>query len=217
MSYGLSVVNDSGAVSIDSEFSRLCVFHRGRYVVSGGAGSVGFSAPIPSQEPPLVFLKPDNNSGSVAVGCIISGAPGAWTGVTITGTNSSGSLFVATFKASPVSDYGMRLWESGGKLIFDSGNSAAVFTRVLQNWTYTHSTVDAQGYYTNYYYVPLDLSSGDYLMINNARMWMMAANNTSRVTGMFFDFASGVLRFTTTAIQNPFYFSLPAIFGKPVV
>lgn len=31
MIYGLEVINDSGAVSLDSEYARLCVFHKGTY------------------------------------------------------------------------------------------------------------------------------------------------------------------------------------------
>ena len=213
-SFGLKITNDSGVVSMDSEFARLCVFHSGRYSGSANAVTITFQTVVPSQEPPLIFLRPDNNGAFVQSGCIINGVAGAWTGVTITGTTTIGSIFVAAFVAKPVSSYGMRLWDANGKHVFDSGTPAAIFTRALQNWTYTHTDTSAQGIATNWYSAPLNYSLGDYLMINNGRMWMMAAGNTARTTGLRFDFAAGLLRFSVTAAQNPLYFSLPAIFGK---
>ena len=60
----------------------------------------------------------------------------------------------------------------------------------------------------------LSYELGDYLMINNARMPMMGGNNESRTTGLRFDFAASVLRFSVTGVTNPFYFLLPAVFGK---
>lgn len=212
-SYGLSVINDQGTVTLDSEFSRLCVFHKGRF--SNGV-VITFSTPIPSQEPPLVFVRPDNTGGTISVGSLFYGSAGNWTGVSIVGQGGTvaGNLFVAAFKSSTVASYGLRLWNEQGSVVFDSGTQAAVFTRVLQNWTYTNTTRDAQGYYLNWYSVPLNYSGGDYLMVNNARMYMMAGSDSARVTGLTFDFAANALRFRVTARNNPYYFALPAIFGK---
>ncbi|MCB2256502.1 hypothetical protein KTQ74_31750 [Pseudomonas chlororaphis] len=217
-SYGLSVVNDNGVVSIDSEYARLCVLQSGTYAGSTSV-SVPFIPAITTQEPPLLFLRPNNNSGSVTVGCSISGSPGNWTGMTISGTANtsiSGKYFVGGFAASPVSSYGMRLWDGAGALIFDSGTPSAVFTRFFQNWTYVRSTQDAQGYYTNWYSSPFSSSTDEYLMINNASMRMLSGDNVGRLPRIVFDFAASQLWFTTTALSNPFAFSLPAIFAKIV-
>ncbi|WP_415260239.1 hypothetical protein [Pseudomonas chlororaphis] len=216
-SYGLSVVNDSGIVSIDSEYARLCVLQSGRYSGGSGTSSVSFSPAITTQEPPLVFLRPDNNNGSVTIGCSIAGSPGNWTGVTISGAFGSalaGKYFVGGFAASPVASFGMRLWDSAGKLIFDSGTPSAVFTRFFQNWTYVKSTQDEQGFYTNWYSSPFSASTDEYLMINNASMRMLSGDNVGRLPRIVFDFAASQLWFTTTSINNPFAFSLPAIFAK---
>lgn len=212
MDYGLSVVNDSGAISIDSEFARLCVFHSGEY--TSGA-SVTFQNVVDTQEPPLIFVRPQTNGTLIQLGVTISGTPGAWTGATVvSGQAHSGSIFAASFSSKPIAPYGLRLWDATGKQIFDSGTQAAVFTRAVQNWTYTHSEQSQQGLITNWYSVPLNYSAGDYLMVNNARMPMMAGNNESRGTGLRYDFAASLLRFSVTTVSNPIYFLLPAIFGK---
>ncbi|RON33735.1 hypothetical protein BK664_24875 [Pseudomonas brassicacearum] len=217
--YGLSVINDGGVVSIDSEYSRLCVLQSGRY--SGGTGSafVSFSPAITTQEPPLIFLRPDNNGGLVTVGCSISGSPGNWTGMTVSGQANyapAGKYFVGGFAASPNAIYGMRLWDGASKLLFDSGTQAAVFTRFSQNWIYVKSTQDAQGFYINWYSSPFG-PVDEYLMINNAGMRMLSGDNIGRGTGITFDFSLSQLWFTTTALNNPFAFSLPAIFAKLAV
>jgi len=215
--YGLSVINDGGVVSIDSEYARLCVLQAGRY--SGGAGSAGvsFSPAITTQEPPLIFLRPDNNGGLVTIGCSISGAPGNWTGMTITGPTTyapSGKYFVGGFAASATAAFGMRLWDGASKLLFDSGTPSAVFTRFSQNWTYVKSTQDAQGFYINWYSSPFSSSVDEYLMINNSGMRMVSGDNIGRITGITYDFSQSQLWFTTTALNNPFSFSLPAVFAK---
>lgn len=215
--YGLTVINDAGAISIDSEYARLCVFQSGRYSGASGAAVVTFSPAISTQEPPMVFVRPDSNGGIVTIGCSISGSPGNWTGMIITGPvnyNPAGEYFVSGFAASATALYGMRLWDGNGKLLFDSGTQAAVFTRFFQNWTYVKSTIDVQGYYTNWYSSPFSYSGDEYLMINNASMRMISGDNVGRICGVVYDFSLSQLWFTTTAINNPYAFSLPAIFAK---
>ena len=122
--YGLTVINDAGAISIDSEYARLCVLQSGRYSGASGAAVVSFSPAISTQEPPMVFVRPDSNGGIVTIGCSISGSPGNWTGMIITGPvnyNPAGKYFVSGFAASATALYGMRLWDGNGKLLFDSG------------------------------------------------------------------------------------------------
>lgn len=212
MSYGLEVVNDSGAISLDSEYARLCVLHKGTYTAGV---SIVFAAVVDTQEPPLVFVRPQSNGSVIQLGVLLDGSPGAWTGCSVTsGQAHSGGIFVAAFSSKPSASYGLRLWDATGKQIFDSGIQAAVFTRVVQNWTYTHSTTSGQGLGTNWYSVPLSYDLGDYLMVNNARMPMMGGNNESRTTGLRYDFAESLLRFSVTGVTNPFYFLLPAVFGK---
>lgn len=212
MIYGLQVVNDAGIISIDSEYARLCVFHKSDYT---SGVSIVFQNIVETQEPPLIFIRPQNNGAFIQLGVLIFGFAGAWTGATVTsGQGHSGSIFVGAFSSKPSAPYGLRMWDANGEQIFDSGVQAAVFTRSIQNWTYTHTTYSGQGLPTNWYGVPLSYELGDYLMVNNARMPMMAGNNESRGTGLMYDFASSALRFSVTTVSNPFYFSLQAIFGK---
>ncbi|AZF09577.1 hypothetical protein C4J93_1363 [Pseudomonas sp. R2-37-08W] len=214
MAYGLQVVNDSGAISLDSEFARLCVFHKGTY--NSGA-TVTFQNVVDTQEPPLIFIRPPNNGSLIQLGVLLEGSAGAWTGATVTsGQVHSGSIFVGAFSSKPLSSYGLRMWDTNGKQIFDSAVQAAVFTRSVQNWTFTHSEQSQQGLITNWYSVPLSYELGDYLMVNNARMPMMAGNNESRSTGLRYDFPAGLIRFSVTTVTNPTYFSLAAVFGKVV-
>lgn len=215
MSYGLQVVNDSGAISLDSEYARLCVFHKSTY---NSGTSVVFQNVVDTQEPPLVFIRPPNNGSLIQLGVLLEGSAGAWTGATVTsGQVHSGSLFVAAFSSKPLATYGLRMWGADGKQIFDSATQAAVFTRALHNWTYTHTTYSTQGLPTNWYSVPMSYQLGDYLMVNNGRMPMMAGNNESRATGLRYDFPAGLIRFSVTTVTNPTYFSLAAVFGKLAV
>lgn len=217
--FGLSVVNDAGIISIDSEYARLCILQIGTF--SGGAGnaSVSFNPVITTQEPPLIFLRPNNNGGLVTIGCAVLGSAGNWTGMNIVGPSNyapNGKYFVGGFATAPTASFGLRLWDGGSKLVFDSGKPAAVFTRFYQNWTYVKSTQDVQGYYTNWYSSPFSSSPDEYLLFNNAGMRMLSGDNIGRGTGIIYDFAASQLWFTTTALNNPFNFSLPAVYAKPV-
>ncbi|MGB3125194.1 MAG: hypothetical protein WBB95_15380 [Pseudomonas sp.] len=212
MSYGLSVVNDLGSVSLDSEYARLCVFHKGSYTANAG---ISFQKVVTTQEPPLVFIRPQNNSSIIQLGVLLVGSAGSWTGATVVSNQAhSGDIFVGAFSSTPSASYGLRMWDADAKQIFDSGTQAAVFTRAIANCSYTHSDQNSQGLITNWYSIPMNYALGDYLMINNARMPMMAGNNESRGTGLRYDFTAGVIRFSVTTVTNPTYFMLQAIFGK---
>lgn len=212
MSYGLSVVNDLGSVSLDSEYARLCVFHKGSYAANV---AISFQKIVATQEPPLVFIRPQNNGSFIQLGVLLAGSAGAWTGATVVSNQGhSGDIFVGAFSSTPSAPYGLRVWGADGKQIFDSGTQAAVFTRAIANWSYTHSDQGSQGLITNWYSIPMNYALGDYLMINNARMPMMGGNNESRGTGLRYDFAAGVIRFSVTTVSNPIYMMLQAVFGK---
>lgn len=215
--FGFSAVNDAGIISIDSEFARLCVMQSGRYGGVSGNASVAFSPAITTQEPPLMFLRPDNNGGLVNIGCGLLGAPGNWTGMNIIGPtnyNPAGKYFIGAFAPLPTAQFGLRLWDGASTLLFDSGMQSAAFTRFYQNWTYVKSTRDAQGFYTNWYSSPFSSSSDEYLLINNASMRLLSGDNIGRIGGIVYDFSLSQLWFTTRALNNPFAFSLPAVFAN---
>ncbi|MCJ7959162.1 MAG: hypothetical protein MUW57_22130 [Pseudomonas sp.] len=162
MAYGLEFRNNNDVVALDSEFSRLVVLQSGRY--SGGAT---FSPAITTQEPPLVFVRPD--ASATFQYATISGSPGNWTGFSFIG-GGVGNYFAAAFKARQVATYGLRLWDGSANLLFDSGTPCAQFTRTITSWTYLGSSQTDQGLTRGNWTGPSSLSSGDYMMINNIGM-----------------------------------------------
>ncbi|MEE5088497.1 hypothetical protein V2J74_27495, partial [Pseudomonas alliivorans] len=148
MAYGVQFTNNSNVVTLDSEFARLSVIASGRFqpTEEGGLGSTTyFARPVTSQEPPLVFVRPDTvNAIAGLCRMRLIGSAGNWTGFYVRAYNvntaqPNGRYFVAAFGAQPVSGYGMRIWDGGGKILFDSGTASANFTRSFQNWTYVTS------------------------------------------------------------------------------
>jgi hypothetical protein len=228
MSFGLEFTNGSNTVIIDSEIARLSVICSGRYTNntdSGRATTVAFPFTITSTEPPLVFVKPDPNGIAGLYHFISIGSPGAWTGfyfygqglVGATVVPPNGEYFVGAFIASPVAQYGFRLWDATSKLIFDSGTPSAIFTRAAQTWTYERSVLDVQGLYWNFYKIFDGLPSlNEFVLVNSFGMKMVAGNASGREVSLFWDFTNNTLRAATVQLSNPFNFWLSAVFAKKV-
>ena len=104
----------------------------------------------------------------------------------------------------------MSLWDGSGKLIFNSGTPAALFTRAFQNWTYVRTDNDQQGLTRNYYSVDFNFPENEYLLINSFGMGM----TSSRSLYCWWDFPNQKLYAITVALGNPFAFWLPALFAK---
>jgi hypothetical protein len=223
MSYGVQFTNNNNVVTLDSEFARLMVIASGRYAPNqeSGLGSVTtFARPVTSQEPPLVFVRPDTING-VAGLCRMSllGSAGNWTGfyvraydVNTAGLN--GRYFVAAFGAQPIAQYGMRLWDGAGKLLFDSGTPNATFTRAFQNWTYVRYDTTPQGLTRIFYSVPFNFPENEFMLLNTFGMPMTSGSAIPRDLYCWWDFPNGTLYAITIAASNPFAFFLPAVFAK---
>ncbi len=224
-SYGLTFVNNSNQVVIDSEFARLNVICSGRYAPtqeSGLGSSTAFPRVITSQEPPLVFCRPDTGGIAGLTAMQVIGSAGNWTGFYVraydVNTNQpNGRYFAATFGAQPVATYGMRLWDGSSKLLFDSGTPTALFTRAFQNWTYQRSDTSQTGSSRNYYTVPFNFPENEYLLINTFGMNMLTGSASGRLVKTLWDFNSGVLYAITDGFSNPFAFFMPAVFAKLAV
>ncbi|MGF0241258.1 hypothetical protein ACQR3P_18580 [Rhodococcus sp. IEGM1300] len=226
MSYGVQFTNNSNVVTLDSEFARLMVIASGRFAPteeSGLGSTTYFARPVTSQEPPLVFVRPDT-VGAVAGLCRMRliGSAGNWVGFYVRAYNSltaqpNGRYFVAAFGAQPAATYGMRLWDGGGKLLFDSGTSAATFTRAFQNWNYVTYDQDQQGLTRIYYSVPFDFPQNEYMLLNSFGMNMTAGSAIPRNLYCWWDFPNGKLYAITVAASNPTAFFLPAVFAKIAV
>ncbi|MDH0749538.1 hypothetical protein N5D61_24745 [Pseudomonas sp. GD03842] len=225
MSFGLQFINTSNVVTLDSEFARLSVLCSGRYLPnseSGVASITSFPFTITSQEPPLVFVRPDTVNAQAGLGlCKIYGQPGAWTGFYVRTVGNgyappNGSWFAAAFMAKPTASFGLRLWDGGSNLIFDSGTPAAVFTRAYQNWSYVGSDSLAANI-RNFYSVPFSSAPNEYMLINNFSMNMVSGNQPGRQLWTIWDFPNSILYAMTVATSNPNAFYLPALFAKMTV
>lgn len=228
MSFGLEFINGSNVVVLDSEIARLSVICSGRYSPnydSGRATLVTFPVMIVSAEPPLIFVKPDASGVAGLYRALVLGSPGAWTGFYFYGQGMNGGAvvppngeyFAGAFKASPSAIFGLRLWDAGTNLIFDSGTPSAVFTRAFQTWTYDFSVLGPQGMYWNYYKIINGLPQPDeFVLINTFGMQMVSGQPAGRAVSLFWDFPGNVLRAATTQVNNPFNFWMPAVFAKKV-
>lgn len=222
MSYGLSFINNSNEVVIDSEFARLNVICKGRYAPteeSNLGSTTNFPFVITSIEPPLIFCRPDTGGIAAISKTQIRGSPGAWTGFYIRTANVStaqpnGRYFAATFGAQPVSSYGVRLWDGASKLLFDSGTPSALFVRAFQNWTYQSYSTTETGSTRILYTVPFSFPEDEYLLVNMFGMRMVTGAGSGRNVYTMWDFAAGTLYAVTDGFSNPFAFFMPAVFAK---
>lgn len=223
MSYGFEFINNADVVTVDSEFARIVVLSKGRYIPTqeSGMGSMTyFDKVVTTQEPPLVFVKPDR-VGAVAGLCrvLITGSAGNWTGFYVRAYNNStaqpnGNYFVAAFQVNPVALYGARLYDANEQVIFDTGSPVAVFTKSYQTWTYVTSGVDAQGIRMAYFSVPFDFSSPDYMLLNNFGMDMAGAQTRDASLYCWWDFPGNRLWAITIGATAQSSLYLPAVFAR---
>lgn len=140
MTYGFQSINDGSVVQIDSEAPRLCLLTKGSYSGSGSASGV-FARPVASQDPPLVFIRPDQG-GAIQVPYSIwfTGGAGNWTGFLIRASKVNGVLsgqyFAASWASMATDSFGMRLWGADSSLVYDSGAPAVIVTFAAGDWTY---------------------------------------------------------------------------------
>lgn len=213
MSYGLMFKNNSDVVALDSEFSRLVILYSARYDPIGAV----FPTPITSQEPPLVFARPDSSASFQGVQLL--GAPGYWTGWRNEWPgNVSGTYFLAAYEAKPVESYGLRLWGADSKLLFDNGAPCAQFTTVITEWIFRGAVNTSPGRWFFTWASTAPIGEGSYILINNIAMDMPARDTYSWLScGWSYENNS-----VTVGLQNigdfngnSFFFSL--LFGKPML
>jgi len=209
MAYGMQFTNNNDTVVLDSELSRLVVIHKGDY-----SGAVNFPTPITTQEPPLVFIRP--NSSFTLSYARINGSAGNWTGFSFSG-GGAGKYFAAAFQSTPTAKYGFRLWDGSGKLLFDSGTPCAQFTRTISSWTFIGSNQTGQGTTQVNFTAASPLNSGDYMMINNIGMDVSAASTRSAKLYCTWDYANNRIVMFTVGVTNYTYFFVPVVFAKPII
>lgn len=217
MAYGVTFRNNFDTVTLDSEFARLVVLDRGTWSGTGSGVFVPFSSTVTTDEPPLVFVRPDYQS--TLYFCVITGTAGAWTGFSfhaIVGQATAGKWFAAAFQAKPTAVYGFRIWDGAGKLLFDSGTPCAQFTRTINAWTYLGSSREPQGQNVLSWTAPSSLVSGDYMLLNNVAMDI--AGGISRQGNMYaiFDYANDRIVMQAVGVDLSMAFYMPVVFAKPV-
>jgi hypothetical protein len=168
MSYGFQSINDNSFVQIDSEAPRLCMLTRGSYSGTTNASGV-FARAVTSQDPPLVFVRPDQGVIQVPISVWFTGGPGNWTGFTMKASNVtatlSGQYFAAAWTSMGTAAYGMRLWDQNAALVYDSGAPAVVVTFAAGNWTYLGDEVLTVG--RRYIWsISRLLGAGEYISLN---------------------------------------------------
>ena len=213
MSYGLKFTNNSDVVTLDSEFARLVVLFSARY----GTGGANFPAVITSQEPPLIFARPD--STAVFQWIRLNGSPGNWTGWANQSNNPvGGTYFVAAYQSKETDTYGMRLWDETSKLLFDTGTPCAQFTSVITSWTYLGSTNTSVGRWSFNWSSPAPLGNGDYMLLNNIAMDIPGTDTFSKLSCSW-NYSNNTI---TVLLQNIGDFNgsslfLPLMFAKPIL
>jgi hypothetical protein len=200
MSYGFQSINDNAFVQIDSEAPRLCMLTKGSYSGMTDASGV-FARAITSQDPPLVFVRPDPGVIQVPISVWFTGGPGNWTGFTMKASNVtatlSGQYFVAAWASMGTAAYGLRLWGPTGALVYDSGAPAVVVTYAAGNWVYIGDEVLAVG--RRYIWaINKLLGASEYISLNP---FAMNCHNASSGGGcaLGVDYANGQIRMYSLA------------------
>ncbi|WLH16523.1 hypothetical protein [Pseudomonas simiae] len=210
MSHGLTFNNNSDVVTLDSEFARLVVIHKGIY----GPGGGDFPSVITSQEPPLIFVRP-STGGFQWVS--LKGSPGNWTGFINGASGGSGSFFVAAYESAPTAKYGLRLWDGDAKQLFDNGTPCAQFTDVVAGWAYGGASNPSVGRWISTFYAAVPLNTGNYMLINNIAM-NIPGGSTFSLLSCFWDYANNrvVAQLQNIGDFNGSSFFLPLMFAKPI-
>ncbi|MNZ69727.1 hypothetical protein D3C78_880370 [compost metagenome] len=200
MTFGFYAKNDDSFVQIDSEKPRLCMVHKGNYAApSGFVASVVFPAPITTQEPPCIFIRPSTTSATELYRYLnISGSPGNWTGFSIEAANvtysPSGKWFAAVFASPGNSQFGLRLFDGGTNLVYDSGAPAVIFTKASNSWVYV-GQVHLEIANAYYYRTPVaaSLTEDEYLMLNPFSRSMPAHAVRASSCGIRMQYSGGYL------------------------
>lgn len=174
MSYGLSVINDSSYLQIDSDNPRLCALYKGTYTSGSNTAVITFPAAITTAEPPCIFLQNSSaRNDDLYDQMYMTGSAGNWTGFVLRANNinmrPTGKWFAAVFASLATGNqYGLRIWNESGTILFDSGATPIIFTKANHNWTYQgvvqFPSLGAAYFYANSLVAPL--ASDEYFMMN---------------------------------------------------
>jgi hypothetical protein len=229
MVYGLSVVNNYGAVVISSEYKVMVFSERGtfriisQYTDTEGYGAVAFIRPVLTQEPPQVFVR--HVSGvhpSLGIYTTMLGGPGNWTGFRVTSAvrgnpnlqNYSMEYVSCKYADQPSPQlYGMEIRDSSGKIVFTSSDRVVRYSKFAKNWR------RVQGNYVDAYHSDLPIDADDFICISAFDRGVSWFTNYAKYAGLtILEGGIQVLKMNCQFQQGDWYYQgvNGSCFGIPV-
>lgn len=226
MTYGLKVVNEHNYIQIDSDTPRLCALESGRYQATDDRyARVTFKNAITTEEPPCIFIQNSQDQNEVLYdGAKVIGSAGYWTGFELSANNTQwrpkGKWFVAVFASAAKDSYGLRIWSSSAKVIFDSGATPVVVTRAGQDWSLSgyiqFPNLGGAYQYNNSMSAPL--MPDEYFMINPFSRGLLTQFSYAAPTGVRYDWTTQRLQiYAVTNVSGAVYIDIgqpAAIFAR---
>lgn len=210
MTYGLSVRNDNSYIQIDSDNPRLCAIYKGNYSSGSNVAVVTFPSPITTAEPPCIFLQNSSaRNDDLYDQMYITGGTNNWTGFVLRANNinmrPTGKWFASVFASVASSQYGLRIWNEFGSILFDSGAIPIIFTKANHNWSYQgrvqFPSLGSAYYYTNSLVAPL--ASDEYFMMNPYSLGIVDTANYFLPRGVRFNYATNRLEMYIVSNGEP--------------
>lgn len=143
MSYGALFIGNSGQLQIDQDYPCMHWVGSGSYafVANTDPTVVTYATPINSPQPPVVFIKPDG--AHIAQSFKHLGSAGNWTGFSISiyadsgfsGVVRSGLYKVAAMYLPGLGSWGLRVFDSSSRVVFDSNRELVSLISGIQTLT----------------------------------------------------------------------------------
>jgi hypothetical protein len=131
----------------------------------------------------------------------INGSAGNWTGFTLRTNNinwtPTGKWFAAVFAAKATETYGMRIWDAGSALVYDSGTVPIIFTRSSNSWAYQGTITEGsqgQGAAWANQAGGGPLLSDEYFMINPFSRGVLISNINWATSGIRFNWSGNYVQ-----------------------
>jgi len=198
MSYGFSVLGNSGQLVIDEDSMIMTQAFRGDIIVSPngllgpqyayGYCHVTYPQVVATEYPPFVFAVPTPGVVPCGLGTFLHrGVEGAWTGFTVLVTKhifaQDGSAMYAGFNTgwqyrvgsfglpgdNGYADYGLRIMNEWSDITYDSAWPIIKFRGLMSAWVLQEFT---RGYALNNYWGAADVSGDeDYVLAKGTHAW----------------------------------------------
>lgn len=199
--FGLSIFNDAGALQLSAESQYLAEHESANFTFGSGvySSNITFGTSIISTYPPLIFVRIISASQNETASYIarVLGSPGNWTGFNLRSGNTTqsvtGEWIAATYQPVPSSnDFGMRIYNGSGQLLFDLTRPVLKYSRVASSWTYTGNPGGGVVYT---YSSGITVQTDEFVMVNQALRSHVSAGEKLSFTAITFR-PNGILGLT---------------------